>query len=192
MADPQTVADESNPGVTPQTEDKGAQEPSIDQLLEQFAKTETSPEQTSKETDIGVDDLKEVVSYVREDRDRQTREQTQTDISSAVKAVKGDLEIDDDLVEGLLYRKASTDPRFLRAFQLRHENPSTWADMQKAMNRDLAAKASAKPDQNLTDDRAAVEAAVRSASTGSTEEAPPDFGSMSDAEFNAWKRKHIK
>lgn len=188
MADPQTVASESDTKATPGNEDKGAQEPSIDELLKQF-ETDTKPEQ--KSTDLKADDIKEVVDYVREDREEKTRERTNADISSAVKAVKGDLDVDDDLVEGMLWRKASKDQRFLRAFQLRHENPSTWADMQKAMNRELAGKITAKPDQNLTDDRAAVEAAVRSASTGSTEEPLPDLGSMTDAEFDAAQRKLI-
>ncbi|MGI9503675.1 MAG: hypothetical protein ACR2RE_11530 [Geminicoccaceae bacterium] len=191
MTDTQTVADESNAKAKPSTEEQSAQEPSIDDLLKEF-ETDTKPEQTSAKSDVGVDDLKEVVSYVREDRERRDREQTQTDIAGAVKAVKGDLAIDDDLVEGLLYRKANTDQRFLRAFQLRHESPGTWANMQKAMHRELADKVSAKPDEALTDDRQAVEAAVRSASTGSSEDAPPDFNSMTDQELNAWQRKHIK
>lgn len=192
MTDTQTVADTDAP-AKPATEDKGAQEPSIDELLKQFEQTETPPEQTNdiKADDLKADDIKEVVSFVKETREDRIRETTDKDVSAAVKAVKGDLDIDEGLVKELLYGKASTDPRFLRAFQLRHENPEGWTGVQQAFGRELASRL-AKPDQGLTDDRAAVEAAVRSASTGSSEEPPPDFGSMTDSEFNAWQSKNIR
>lgn len=186
---PQTVAEDADAGAKPQAEDAGAPEPSIDELLKQFDTTDTPPEQPKP--DLKVDDLKEVVSYVREDREERIREKTDADVSEAVKTVKGDLDIDEGLVKDLLYGKASNDPRFLRAFQMRRENPEGWDNVQKAFSRELASKL-VKPDQNLTDDRAAVEAAVRSASTGSADEAPPDFASMTDAEFNAWQSKNIR
>lgn len=188
MNDPQTVAT-TDAGASPQTEDKGAPDPSIDELLKQFEATETPPEQQPDE--IKADDLKEFVREAKADRTERLREKTDKAVSEAVKAVKGDLDLDDGVVKDLLYGRASTDPRFLRAFQMRHENPTAWEGVQKAFGRELAEKM-VKPDQNLTDDHAAVEAAVRSASTGSSDEAPPDFGSMSDAEFNTWQRKNIK
>ena len=190
MTDTQTVAGEPNAETKSQTEGKGAQEPSIDELLEEFkVKTETPTEQQSK--DIKADDLREVVDYVRQDRDEKIKERTDTDVMAAVKVVKGDLELDDGLVKQILYGRASTDPRFLKAFQMRHENPSAWESVQKAMHKELASTLTPKTDPNLTDDRAAVEAAVRSQSTGSTEEPLPDLGSMSDAEFNEAQRKLI-
>ena len=184
----QTVAD-TNAGTKSQTEDTSAQEPSIDELLKQFEQTDT-PEQKQPQK-IGADDIKEVVSFVREDREARIREKTETDIQAAVKNVKSDLDLDDGLVRDLLYGKANTDPRFLKAFQMRHENPTGWESVQKAFHKELRTKL-VKTDQDATDDRAAVEAAVRSASTGSPEEPTPDFGSMSDAEFNAWQRKNIR
>lgn len=190
MADPQTVAD-TDAGAKPQTEDKGAQEPSIDELLKQFEATETPPEQAAK-PEIKADDLREVVSFVKEDREERIREKTDKDVLAAAQVVKGDLDLDDDVIVDFLYGKASRDPRFLKAFQMRHENPDGWNRVLKAQGKELVDKFGPKIDQNLTDDHAAVAAAVRSASTGSSEEAPPDFNSMSDAEFNAWQRKNIK
>lgn len=189
MTDTQTVAT-TDAETKSQTEGKGAQEPSIDDLLKEFDTTDNPTEQQS--ADLKADDIKEFVRTAKEDREERIREKTDADVSEAVKTVKGDLEIDDGLVKELLYGKASTDPRFLKAFQMRRENPDAWGRVQKAFNTELVSKLSPKTDQNLTDDRAAVEAAVRSHSTGSPDETPPDFNSMSDAEFNAWQRKNIK
>lgn len=186
---PQTVAD-TDAGAKPQTEETSAQEPSIDELLEQFKATETPPEQQPQKTDLKADDLREVVDYVRDARDEKANEQTTADIAAAAKVVKGDLDIDEEVVVDLLHGKAGRDPRFLKAYQVRRENPSDWESVLKAAGRELASSLT-KPDQGLTDDRAAVEAAVRSASTGSTEEAPLDFNTMSDREFNAAQKKLI-
>lgn len=190
MNDTQTVAD-TDAGAKPQAEDKGAQEPSIDELLKQFDSPDPQPEQVAK-TEIKADDIRDVVSFVKEDREDRLREKTDKAISEAVTAVKGDLDLDDGLVKDLLFGKASTDPRFLKAFQMRHENPSGWKSVQTAFSKDLATRLGPKIDQNLTDDHAAVAAAVRSQSTGSPDAAAPDFSSMSDYEFNEWQAKNIK
>lgn len=189
MTDTQAVAG-TDAEAKPQTEDKGAQDPSIDELLEQFKATETPTEQPKP--DFKVDDLKDVVSYVRDEREKGINEQTNKDVTEAAKVVKGDLDIDVGLVEELLHGKAGKDPRFLRAFQTRHENPSGWKGVLQGMGKELASKLGPKIDQGLTDDRAAVEHAVHSANTGSSAEPPPDFNSMSDADFNQWQRQNIK
>lgn len=187
---PQTVAETADVETKSQTEETGAQEPSIDELLKQFEATETPTEQPKPEA-ISADDLKDFVRTAKDDRDERIREKTDADIVAATKVVKGDLEIDDGLIKDFLYGRASSDPRFLKAFQMRHQNPDAWAGVQKALGRELASKM-VKPDQNLTDDRAAVEASVRSHSTGSADDSPPDFNSMTNAEFDKWERENIK
>ncbi len=191
MTDTQTVAGESNAETKSQAEDKGAQEPTIDDLLKEFEASENPTEQQTQKTDLKADDIREVVGYVREEREQKSRERTDTDVAAAADIVKGDLGISKERVIDSLYGKANRDPRFLRAFQQRHENPNAWNSVLRKMHDELASDLKPKVDENLTDDRAAVEAAVRSQSTGSTEEPLPDLGSMSDAEFNEAQRKLI-
>lgn len=190
MTDTQTVAGEPNAEAKSQTEGKGAQEPTIDELLKEFEQSETPTEQQSK-SDLKADDIREVVDYVRETRDEKSREKTDADVAAAAKVVKGDLGISEERVIDTLYGRANRDPRFLTAFQQRHENPNAWSNVLRKMHDELASELSPQVDTNATDDRAAVEAAVRSQSTGSTEEPLPDLGSMSDAEFNEAQRKLI-
>jgi hypothetical protein len=45
------------------------------------------------------------------------------------------------------------------------------------------------PDKDATEDRMAVSAAVRGTSTTAPAETPPNYGAMTDAEFEAEKKR---
>ncbi|MGI9506070.1 MAG: hypothetical protein ACR2RE_23770 [Geminicoccaceae bacterium] len=197
MTDTQAVAGQPNTNAEHSAEGDGAQEPTVDELLKQF-ETATEPEQpdpAKAATDLTADDVKSVVSWANEERVRRSTERVEKDIAEAVETVKGELDIDPGIVRDLMYGRASTDSRFMRAFQQRHTSPEAWMEVQKAFGRELAAKfkPGATTDPDLSDDRAALESAVRSAATRPTgDDAPPDFASMSDAEFARHQKKVIK
>ena len=134
-----------------------------------------------------------MVSFVDEFREKTIREQTQQDIGKAVELVKEEIGVDasDRLIEGLLHRQASTDQRFMKAFQNRDKDPSGWQKILKASAQEFKSDFD-RPDPDTTEDTGAVRAAVRSA-TNSPPIAetvdPSKLNGMSDAEFAAFKQQ---
>ncbi len=196
MTDTQPVVDKPNADAPHPAEDGDAPEKmSVDDLLKQF-EAETEPDEQpkpAKAPDIGVDDIKRAVTWADEERERTAASRATAAIAEAVKTVKGDLDIDDEFVEGVLHVRASKDKRFLRAFQDRSSKPEAWSKVLDAVGREVAAKAEKSPDPDLTNTRTAVRAAVRSAATRSSGDEPaPNFGKMTDAEFKTWERDNIK
>lgn len=106
------------------------------------------------------------------------------DINNLVKEVKGDLDIDDDLVEAFVDAQARKDPRLARAWMERDSNPKVFGQIAKELGKSLQKRFAKRPDPGLTEDREAVVAAVRGASTQrAPESAPPNFGKMSNVEY---------
>src|SRR5690606_30079959 len=96
---------------------------------------------------------------------------------------------DDEEVRALLEFRAAKEPRIVQAFVNRERNPQAWATVQKTLTRELADRASRKPDRNLTKGRQAAEAAARGISTtapSTDSKVPPqsELSKMSDADFN--------
>lgn len=161
-----------------QTEESGTEETdaTLDELLTEFDE-ETKPERT-KDDRIG-----QVVSFVEEVRAEKAQKELGEAIDDAVKQIKGDLEIDPDLAEGYLHVQARRNPAVEKAFQNRGKNPAAWTRVLAKMNSELSGKVST--DKEATDDREAVAAAVRSASTKAPEgEDQIDYTNMPEGEFN--------
>lgn len=138
-------------------------------------------------------DVREVVDYVKEQREREITERTNQDVAAAAEKLR---EGWDDappaaLLEGEIWKSAGKDQRFLAAFQQRHQQPDKWDRILKAKQRELQAMLAGTPDQEATADRQAVASAVRSASkapTGSEGPSADDISKMSDKEFEQYKR----
>jgi len=200
MPDTQAVATETNEAAKPAPEAVGGAPDELDALLKQFEtpaeqkpKTESKPEPKPEPSE----DLKELANYVRAKRDEESRQATRDDLAKAVTAVKteiddGGVKLPDRLVRGALRDMAEEDPRFLRAWAERSVNPRAWEQVLKAAAKEIRKELESSPDPQATEDKAAVRAAVRSASTRTPEPEPFDtkkLNSMSDAEFNRKKRE---
>lgn len=191
------VNNQTDEGATqPPSDDAGVAqgEPTLDELLNEMEVLPAEQPQEPRTETPSNPRLDSVVSFVDEFREKAIREQTQTDISKAVEAVKKDIgvSVPDRLIEGLLHREASTDPRFMRAFQMREKDPATWNKVLKASAKEFKNDFEQQTDPDTTEDVGAVRAAVRSA-TNSPPIAegidPGKLNSMSDAEFAAYKRQ---
>ncbi len=68
-------------------------------------------------------------------------------------------------------------------------NPRQWGRIKSELGREFKKKFDRVPDLQVTEDRAAVVAAVRGASTKAPVEKPPNLGQMSDAEFRQYTRQ---
>lgn len=188
MTEQQAVATATDGQTQAVTEGAGAQD-DLDALLKEF---ETQDQTTKSETttETKPDDLQEVVAYVRNQQQSEILEQSRKDLSEAARIVKGDLKIDDEIAEGYLHARANKDPRVAQAWAKRHENPSAYQKVLKSLGGDFAKKFADLPDQAATEDRAAVAAAVRGASTRTQEPAidTKQLQGMNDAQFAAFKR----
>jgi hypothetical protein len=199
MSDTQAVATETNEAAKPVSEAVSGAPDELDTLLKQFEtpaeqkpKTETKPETKPEPSE----DMKDLANYVRAKRDEESREATRGDLAKAVTAVQteiddGGLKLPDRLVRGALRDMAEEDPRFLRAWAERGANPKAWEQVLKAAAKEIRKELESSPDPQATEDKAAVRAAVRSASTRTPEPEKLDnakINKMSDAEFNKYKR----
>lgn len=197
----QAVASEDNAGATPPAEaDAGAQD-DLETLLKEYdSVAEVKPEPEAKT------DTKEVAAKpaIEEDQivaavnraltTREAEEKVKVDLANSIKAIKGEdfAHLDDDFVEGFLEKKATKDPRILKAFVDRNKSPDQWNKIVARMGEDFRSMLGGGVDRDLTDSREAVTAAVRGASAKtSNDDAPLDnktLSKMSNAELEQLKR----
>lgn len=114
------------------------------------------------------------------------------DMNKTVTAVRGDLDperFDDDFIEAWLDTRSRKEPRLAEAWVNRNRNPQAFQKVVAGLGREFSKKYGSLPDKQATEDREAVTAAVRGASNKAPEGQPPNFGSMTDAEFAAEKSK---
>lgn len=188
----QTVVDTPPAPATPGATADGARTEDLDTLLAQFelqtTKTDppSPPAQQVTQTDQGniAAELQALKSTVNQFAEQNFR----ADLNALVKDVKGDLDYDDDVVEAWIDAQARRDNRLQRAFLERKAKPEVFQRVAKELGREFSKRVSKRPDPALTEDREAVAAAVRGASTHRAPESPPpSFGKQSNAEF----RKHV-
>lgn len=183
----QAVADQSNEPPKEVSEEEGAQD--LDSLLAEFEQ-EDEPSEPEK-TSLNKEDLEEVVSYIKSEKETRLREQASKDLEATVKNVKGDLKVPDELVKGLLHVKASDNPQMLKAYQNRGKNPAAWAKVEKNLNRELKKLLEGLGDKS-EENKKRVADAVRNAKSESPDVAPESFGKLSNSEFSALKQKLFK
>lgn len=186
---PQAVVDETN---TQQQEHAGPEVDSarndddLDALLQEFERPspqyqvqqpEYRPQQAQQP-----DQTAAIAEQVRQLQGQIASRQYRDDITEAVKVVKGNLGLNDGIIEGWMHHKALSDPRVAEAWQRRAEQPAQFAKILRGLHKELAQEFSKQPDKQVTEDRDAVAAAVRGASTKAPEEKPPDFSRMNNQE----------
>ena len=188
MNDQQPVVDETKVSATPETQVDSARNDGtdLDTLLAEFnqqtaPKTDpVSPPQTQQQP-VQPDPLVTRL-YQRFEKE---------DISKLVKDVKGDLDEDDEMVEAWVDAKARRDPRLQQAWMEREAKPQAFQKIAKELGREFAKRASKRPDPQATEDRNAVAAAVRGASTNRVPDAQaPNHSMQNNAEFRKSVREN--
>lgn len=179
----QTVVDETKTSAQPEAKVDGARNDGddLDTLLAQFNQETTKPtpvsppveQQQTKPAPAQDPNLARVLHRIERD-----------DISSLVKEVKGDLDHDDEMVEAWIDTRARKDVRLQRAWLERDVNPQAFQRIAKELGREFAKRNSRKIDPQATEDREAVAAAVRGASSNrAPESAPPNYGKMTSIDY---------
>lgn len=197
MSEEQTsVAEEVKEESQTASETTGAQEESLDDLLKEFESVEETTEQTETESEDRVAKLERELAELRESQQRQ---QVAGEIASIGAEIRGDLPaevFDDETMQAWLDARAAKDPRIQKAFINRSNAPTAWKNVVGALARDFQKRAAALPDKQVTEDVDAVAAAVRSASTRTTEESSDisynDIRNLSDDEAEKRIREEAK
>lgn len=180
----QTVVEEADGQGIPAPETQDAQDQSLEELLAEF-EGETIPEPTK--TDEAPDPMKRI----EELEQNLAREKTEQEISGLVSRIKGEDDIDPVLIRGVLNAKADSDPNLLKAFENKNTNPKAWKQVEGKLAEDIRSMLGPRIDQRVTEDVAAITAAVRGSSTKAPDPTTPNYSAMSDAEFEAEKRKQF-
>lgn len=168
----------------PEATDARKAEPSLDDLLAEFGtKTREAAKPSTPETKPATATDPNLVEQVNTLSHEFARYASRADMDATIKAIRGDLDpevFDDVLVESWLDSQARQDPRLTQAWLERREKPKQFEKVRAELGRSFGKKFSKLPDKAATEDREAVTAAVRGASTKAPEDRPPSYGSMSN------------
>lgn len=127
---------------------------------------------------------------------RMKQERDQADIRQLISDVRGEQDakrFPDSMVDMWLSDKGNNEQAIKDAWLNRYENPQAWNRAQAKLQTDFArwARPVAEYDPAISDDIAAVAAAVRGArGDGPPADQEPNFSQMSDQEFRQWQRDH--
>lgn len=191
----QTAVDTTNVTAKPVVEVESAREgDDLEKVLAEFdnIKAKPAPDQPKPEPSGTPDDLKALADEVRGLRTERQQETFRRDMDTTIKNVRGELDpefFDDTFIESWVDSQARKDPRLATAWAGRHSNPQQFQKVVDTLGRSFAKKYSKLPDKNATEDREAVTAAVRGASTKAPEGKAPDFSGMNNAEYREAHKK---
>jgi len=172
-------------------------EPSLDELLNEWSSEDGKPEETPKadpspaKEALDPTKIETLANYVEQQQQRELQETFERDVGAAVKALKENdvlSKVPDRFVRGALEELARTDERFMAAWQNRHRDEARFQRVIKGVAEDFATELGSQPDDQLTEDREAVRASVRTQSTAS-QPAEPDVRDMSPNEIIAFTDK---
>lgn len=186
--DTQPVVDATKTTAEPVVADDSARNDGndLDSLLAQFekdTKPPVSPAPTTTATPPPVDNGRIVALENR---------LFQEDLNKAVTNIMGDLKVPRRMATGWLDQIAREKPEVAQAFVNQASNPKQWEQIERVLAKEFAKEVkSVQVDEEATEDRDAVAAAVRGASTRAPADAPVNFGNQSNSEFrNTVKEKY--
>jgi hypothetical protein len=208
-----SAVDAPNASATPNaTGQNSAQEPELSDVLNEFVNATSStpkkedppatapakkPSATNPEPNSdAIGALQNQIAYLT-DRERAREEADQTrrfneDMNVVLQKVRGDLNtefFDDDFVRAWIDGQAAKNPQLAQAWVNRAKDPKGFERVVGALQSGFVKKYGKLPDPNLTEDREAVSAAVRGASTKTPEAKPPKTSGMSDPEYRDYVEK---
>jgi hypothetical protein len=165
--------------------EKAEKPASLTDLLDEWdAKGEKPP---AGNTDVDVDVRKEIAElreYIAADVDKKAKD-------DLVSELRGELDVDDFVVEGWIAKQAEDDPRLEDVYDGREKNPARWREVVKSLKPTFEefVKTRLSPASNERGVGAAVRAAKDSRSGAGLDVDDVDYGSLSDSEFAAEKAK---
>ena len=137
--------------------------------------------------------LQGVAGEIQKDRIARAQAAEEADIKKAVDSVNqhlGDSKLDPDVVEISLGAEARRDPRFLKLWNTRHQNPKAYQEGIKAFATKLSKKFSMRVDPQIAENQRALKEATSTKATTAPEESSTDrIGKLTGVDFDrAWQR----
>ena len=165
-------------------EGAGAQTDDLDSVLSEIDKEFEDAQKATKEAPEAEGDPR--VDFL-------IRKETETSVNEAVDIVKKSLDemevpVSARVVRSMLNNMALEDPRIKVAFDGRYENPARWQKILKNLGKEIASEFNV--DHQLTNDRKAVEAAIRGSKTATPEDNvsfDKFMRTASDSQIDQWK-----
>lgn len=190
----QTAVEEADVNPEGSSEADGAQD--LDSLLKEFDQdepTSATEGKSSSSEEINQNDLKELLSYVKEDRENKIRDTAAKNLEETISSIKGEdmKNVPDKIVKGLLFATAEDNPKFLAAYQNRKSNPDAWKKVEKSLQKDLKSMLDGLSDKS-EEKRKRVADAVLNAKSESSDVTPESLSQMSSKDFAAYKNKVFK
>lgn len=191
----QAVVDEANAPAQPGAEATSARDDvdDIQTLLNQYEEvekkknksSEPKPEPKANDYEARIRELAERQNQIEQ---ATWRAQVQRDVEELVGKIRGDSGVSDKIILGWLDRTVKDDPRIETAyFKAGPKERARWAEtFARDFHKDFSESI---VDKNATEDRSAVTAAVRGASTQAPAAKPLSLGGLSDAEARETIRK---
>lgn len=168
------------------SDETGAQD-DLDSLLAEYDNSvETKPkEEVKSESQADNDPLRLWAERKMAEEADLEQKATRDEVTKAVKDGI-DVTVDERLVWGFISQAAQSDERLVKAFEGRKQNPAAWNKVVKTLQTDL--KTALSIDPSATADRESVEAAIRGASNKAAPNDEPNLGTMSNSDFETYKR----
>lgn len=204
----QSVAsDASAQGTTPAASAEnagGTKQQSLEDILAEFSTNEeTTPAVASKpdakpsETQASKPAASTAdpdIKALKDKLDALERTESRKQLETVIGRIKGDSNVDPDVVEAYLEAQARKNPALGKAYVAREKNPAAWSKIESSLAKDIRAKfggGGQTIDTAVTETREAVAAAVRGSSTAAKqgEISDRDVMNMSKADFDALQRK---
>lgn len=187
----QAVVEKADPAALPAGDaTTGAQEPTLEQLLDEYDRSVQRPsQQPEPPPQYQPQDQQQAppIDYAQLQRFQQKQFMDEVN-SAADKIFSARKDVPQKAKIGWLDQMAREIPEAAASWMQRHNNPRQWAKWERYLSKAAESEFGPQVDQGATEDREAVAAAVRGASTKVTAEPPPRFGAMSNSEF----RKNVR
>ncbi len=181
----QAVVENADPAATPAGAVDSAQEPTLEQLLDEYDRSVQRPSPQPEPTpQYQADDQQQQTPPIDYGQIQRYQQKVFMDeVRETADKIFGDLKVPEKAKIGWLDQMAREIPQAAAAWQTRHTNPRQWGKWQSYLSKAVASEFKPPVDEVATGDREAVAAAVRGASTKVTAEPAPSFGHMSNSEF---------
>jgi hypothetical protein len=158
----------------------------LDQFKQQTAPAPTPPPAPAAAPTPELKDLEARFQAVEGVAKQLSDQKFKSDITQTVKNVRGEIPADvipDDVVEAWLDAQARKDPRLQKAWLERDNSPEQFNRITAELGKKFAKNFAKMPDRAATEDREAVTAAVRGASTKAPADPPPNYANSSNTDF---------
>lgn len=172
----QAVTKEDDASATPQAEDTGAQDKSIDELLSEFEDDEPKkvekPDANAK--GLSPEQRGQIIKEIK------TEMKVSDELEKAVEDIKGDAEVESEYVRWKLEERAKNDERVWKAFINRKKKPSAW----KAITAEISKEIKATYGKKEQVDKDKLSSGVRSANySAGNSDSSFDVKKMSSSDF---------